>query len=59
MIKTKYATIVNIGCNPEKPYYVIRYRDEHDEYDSEGFGSYYLPFVLEWLRTEFEIIQEK
>lgn len=57
MNKTKYATIVNIG-NESKPYYVIRYKRIHDDFESEGYGSCYYYMVLEWLREYFEIIPE-
>lgn len=58
MIKTKFATIVNISNKTEQPYYVIRYQRVQDDFVSEGFGSCYLPMILEWLRTEFELIPE-
>lgn len=58
MIKTKFATIVNIGCEVGQPYYVIRYQDIRNDFESEGYGSNYLPMVLEWLRTKFEILPE-
>ena len=47
------------GSRQNKPYYEIKYKEVgHEEYNI-GFGSYKLPYVLHWLDTCFEIIEEQ
>lgn len=58
-IKTNYAEIIVGGCNPEKPYFSIRYFDLADMDYHYGFGSYDLKQVYRWLDNEFEIVDEK
>ena len=53
-IKTHFARIVVAGPS-EKPYYAILYYDPADKQYHEGFGSYDLGYVYQWLKEEFEI----
>lgn len=47
------------GARQDKPYYEIKYREVGQEEYIIGFGSYKLLFVLHWLDTYFEIIEER
>lgn len=53
-IKTHFARIV-VGGTAEKPCYGILYFDPSDEKYHQGFGSYVLEYVFNWLAEEFEI----
>lgn len=57
-IKVSSAEILVHGTK-EKPYYEIKYRDLSDGQIHEGYGSYNLDYVFEWLEECFEIIPEK
>lgn len=57
-IKVSSAEILVHGTK-EKPYYEIKYRDLSDGQIHEGYGSYNLDYVFEWLKECFEIIPEK
>lgn len=56
-IKVTNAEIVVSGP-VLKPYFCIRYKEVGQETDTLGFGSYYLPFVFEWLAHCFELVEE-
>lgn len=56
-IKTPFA-IIRIGGTKEKPYYGIVYYDPAERCFYDGFGSYNLDFVKEWLEQEFEIVDD-
>lgn len=47
------------GARQGKPYYGIKYKEVGQEEYNIGFGSYKLPYVLYWLDTCFEIIEEQ
>jgi hypothetical protein len=53
-IKTHFARIV-VGGTAEKPCYGILYFDPSDGKYHQGFGSYVLEYVFNWLAEEFEI----
>lgn len=53
-IKTPYAKIIVHGPL-ENPYYGILYYDQNDKQFHEGFGSYYLSTVFQWLQEQFDI----
>ena len=53
-IKTHFARIV-VGGTAEKPCYGILYFDPSDGEYHQGFGSYVLEYVFNWLAEEFEI----
>lgn len=53
-IKTPYAKIV-VGGSAEKPYYSILYYDTKDKVWYDGYGSYCLKYVFDWLENEFDI----
>ena len=55
-IKTNYVEIMARGCNPQKPYFSIRYFDPKDKTYHHGFGSYDLKTVYNWLENELEIV---
>lgn len=55
-IRVTRADIVVRGTI-DKPYYVIIYHEVRDDYDKEGFGSYFLSNVFKWRDEEFEIIK--
>lgn len=57
-IKVSSAEIVVHGIK-DKPYYEIKYRDLSDGQIHEGYSSYNLDYVFEWLEECFEIIPEK
>lgn len=57
-IKVSSAEILIHGTKG-KPYYEIKYRDLSDGQIHEGYGSYNLDYVFEWLEECFEIIPEK
>ncbi len=40
-----------------EPYYMIQYYDVSDKKWHLGYGSFYLSFVREWLRDEFEEVE--
>ena len=46
------------GTRQEKPYYSIRYKELGKEEYTIGYSSYKLQYVLEWLDTYFEIVEE-
>lgn len=54
-IRTHFAKITVSGT-ADKPYYGILYYDPSDGQYHEGFGSYSLAYVFQWLDEEFEII---
>ena len=54
-IKTHFARIIVLGT-VEEPYYAILYYDPKDNEYHEGYGSYYLECVFEWLSKYFEIV---
>ena len=56
-IKVTKAEIVVSG-SVLKPYFCIHYKEVGQEMDTLGFGSYYLPFVFEWLAHYFELVEE-
>lgn len=47
------------GARQGKPYYEIKYKEVGQEEYNIGFASYKLPYVLHWLDTCFEIIEEQ
>jgi len=53
-IRTHFAKII-VGGTLQKPYYGILYYDPSDGKYHEGFGSYILAYVFQWLSEEFEI----
>ncbi len=57
-IKVSSAEIVVHGIK-DKPYYEIKYRDLSDGQIHEGYSSYNLDYVFEWLEECFEIMPEK
>jgi len=57
-IKVSSAEIVVHGTK-DKPYYEIKYRDLSDGQIHEGYSSYNLDYVFEWLEECFEIMPEK
>lgn len=57
-IKVSSAEIVVHGTK-DKPYYEIKYRDLSDGQIYEGYSSYNLDYVFEWLKECFEILSEK
>lgn len=56
-IKTHFAKIY-IGGTITKPYFGILYYDPETKDYCEGFGSYDILNVFQWLREEFEIVDE-
>lgn len=56
-IKTPFAQIIVTGPH-EAPYYQIMYYDPTDKEIHIGFASYYMKFVFDWLKEEFEIIKD-
>lgn len=54
-IKTHFAKIIVEGT-VEKPYYSILYYDPAKKEYFNGYGSYYIVNVFQWLSEEFEII---
>lgn len=56
-IRTHFAKII-VGGTLQKPFYEILYYDPSDGQYHEGFGSYYLAYVFQWLSEEFEIISD-
>lgn len=48
-----------VDGNIDKPYYSIRYYDTSDNSWHIGFSSYELKFVVEWLKTEFDIVESE
>lgn len=56
-IKTPFAQIIVTGPQ-EAPYYQIMYYDPTDKEIHIGFASYYMKFVFDWLKEEFEIIKD-
>ena len=53
-IQTHFAKII-VGGALYEPYYGILYYDPSDGQYHEGFGSYCLAYVFQWLSEEFEI----
>lgn len=53
-IKTHFARIIVSGQS-DKPYYAILYYYPADKQYHEGFSSYDLGYVYQWLKEEFEI----
>lgn len=53
-IKALFAEIV-VHFPDDKPYYEILYYDTADNAWHTGYSSYNLGYVVEWLKTEFEI----
>lgn len=61
-IKVTSAEIIvsnNEDARQGKPYYSIKYKELGKEEYTIGFGSYKLQYVLEWLDTCFEIVEEQ
>lgn len=61
-IKVTSAEIIvenNTGLRQEKPYYSIKYKELGQEEYTIGYSSYKLQYVLEWLDTYFEIVEEQ
>lgn len=54
-IKTHFAVIILEG-SIENPYYSILWLDETKHDFIIGFSSFYLGYVLKWLKEEFEIV---
>ena len=46
-----------VNGNVDKPYYSIEYYDTSDNNWHIGYGSYELKNVIEWLKTDFDIIK--
>ena len=47
---------IKVTGTKEKPYFVIIYHEIGKDYDNEGFGSYELNNVFDWLEECFEIV---
>lgn len=61
-IKVTSAEIVvsnNEDARQGKPYYSIKYKELGQEEYTVGCSSYKLQYVLEWLDTYFEIVEEQ
>lgn len=61
-IKVTSAEIIvsnNEDTRQGKPYYSIKYKELGKEEYTIGFSSYKLQYVLEWLDTCFEIVEER
>lgn len=43
----------------EKPYFEIRYLEVGKEEYTEGYSSYNLDYVFQWLEEEFEVAKEE
>lgn len=56
-VKAISPTIV-VGGKLEKPYYSIIYYDVSDNNWHQGYGSYNLEYVREWLSNCFEVIDK-
>lgn len=54
-IKVTSARIV-VGGNKSKPYFSIEYVQVSDEKCYQGFGSYFMNFVFDWLDECFELV---
>ena len=52
-VKANFAEII-VRREAEKPYYEILYQDADDRKLHIGFGSFYLGYVLGWIKTEFD-----
>lgn len=50
--------IIVSNFNNGKPYYGILYYDIDDREWHEGYGSYYLDYVIEWLNNDMNIISK-
>ena len=46
-----------VNGNIDKPYYSIEYYDTADNKWHIGYGSYELKNVIEWLKTDFDVIK--
>lgn len=60
-IKVTSAEIIATGTKglrQDKPYYEIKYKEVGKNEYNIGFGSYKLPYVLHWLDTCFEIVEQ-
>lgn len=55
-IKTHFAKIIVEGT-AEKPYYSILYHDPKRKEYFNGYGSYNLAYVFQWLKEEFEVVE--
>lgn len=53
-IRTHFARIV-VGGTSDKPYYSIIYFDPQDTHFHQGYGSFKLEYVFDWLNENFEI----
>lgn len=61
-IKVTSAEIIvenNGDARQGKPYYNIKYKELGQEEYTIGYSSYKLQYVLEWLDTYFEIVEEQ
>lgn len=56
-IKTPFAWIIVEGT-ADKPYYSILWWDTAKKECNVGYSSYYLEYVFNWLKEEFEITEE-
>lgn len=58
--KTKVTeAYIIIQGTVEKPYYGILYHEVGKNYDTIGFGSYYLDNVRKWKEEYLEIVEEE
>ena len=58
--KTKVTkAYIIIEGTTEKPYYEILYHEVGKNYDTIGFGSYYLDNVRKWKDEYLEIVEEE
>ena len=57
-IKVTKADIVVRGT-ANKPYFSIVYREAGKDYDSLGYGSYYLDNVFKWRDEDLELVEEQ
>lgn len=57
-IKTPFAQIIVEG-HQKSPHYSILYYSPDDKDFRIGYGSYCLDYVFEWLRDEFEIVEDE
>lgn len=55
-IKTSEIMII-VGGSVDEPCYSIRYYDLSDNEWHVGFSSYWLPYVMDWKKLYFEIVE--
>ena len=56
-IKTPFAWII-VNGTADKPYYSILWWDTEKKECNVGYSSYYLEYVFNWLKENFEITEE-